>query len=330
MIRTGFAPPSALSVLVLLAPWVLAACTQAPAPAVVRGQAAVPAPPAVVEGPPPAALPAGAVAVAAGDTVYGIARRYGVPIRAVIEANDLRPPYVLRIGQRLVLPTGRYHTVKPGETAYAISRLYDVDVHGLMRLNRIKAPYTITVGQRLLLPGAYAPAAVAATTRAPVPPAPAPRRPAPEEEVLGAKPAPAKVPPPPARSAGRFAWPVVGPIISGFGPKPGGLYNDGINISGPAGAPVRAAENGVVAYAGNELRGFGNLLLVRHAGGWTTAYAHNEQLLVERGDTVKRGQIIGRVGNTGQVRTPQLHFEIRQGEKAVDPLRLLGPKPRTS
>jgi len=117
---------------------------------------------------------------------------------------------------------------------------------------------------------------------------------------------------------------VKGQIISGFGPKKGGLNNDGVNIGAPAGTNVVAADNGVVAYAGNELRGFGNLLLIRHADGWVTAYAHNDKLLVKRGDTVKRGQIIAQVGSTGSVSTPQLHFEIRKGTDPVDPLKYLG------
>ena len=126
------------------------------------------------------------------------------------------------------------------------------------------------------------------------------------------------------RGGERFLWPVKGQIISGFGPKKGGLNNDGINISAPAGTSVMAADNGVVAYAGNELRGFGNLLLIRHADGWVTAYAHNAKLLVKRGEKVKRGQAIAQIGSTGNVSAPQLHFEIRKGTDPVDPLRYLG------
>ena len=112
-------------------------------------------------------------------------------------------------------------------------------------------------------------------------------------------------------------------MVSTFGAKPGGLHNDGINIAAERGAPVRAAGDGIVAYAGNELRGFGELVLIRHDDGWVTAYGHNEDLLVDRGETVERGQIIGRVGATGSVSSPQLHFEIRKGIEAVDPLEYL-------
>lgn len=131
--------------------------------------------------------------------------------------------------------------------------------------------------------------------------------------------------PAPARASRSFLWPLRGTIISAYGSKTGGLQNDGINIAGSRGAPVRAAENGVVVYAGNELKGFGNLLLLRHADGWMSAYAHLDDFQVERGQTVQRGQSIGRLGQTGSVTSPQLHFELRRGGKAVDPRSHLGP-----
>ena len=151
------------------------------------------------------------------------------------------------------------------------------------------------------------------------------RQPTPSTPVMAAKrpTAPTAVPRPPPASGG-FVWPVKGKVVSAFGAKSKGLHNDGINISAQRGTPVRAAENGVVAYAGNELRGFGNMLLIKHAGGWITAYAHNEKLLVARGDEVRRGQIVARVGSSGSVTRPQLHFELRKGKQAVDPLKYLG------
>ncbi len=127
-----------------------------------------------------------------------------------------------------------------------------------------------------------------------------------------------------ATGNGQFGWPVQGNVISKFGATADGLRNDGINIAAPAGAPVQAAADGVVAYAGNELRGFGNMVLIRHPNGWVTAYAHNQSLTVKKGDQVKRGQTIARVGSTGNVQSPQLHFEIRKGTSAVDPMKYLG------
>ena len=133
-------------------------------------------------------------------------------------------------------------------------------------------------------------------------------------------------PTPPITSTGngQFGWPVQGKIISKYGATADGLRNDGINIGAPAGAPVVAAADGTVAYAGNELRGFGNMILIRHADGWVTAYAHNQSLTVKKGDAVKRGQTIARVGQTGNVTEPQLHFEIRKGTSAQDPMKYLG------
>ncbi len=179
----------------------------------------------------------------------------------------------------------------------------------------------------LAAPVAAAPLPAPAT----LPPAPAATPPA-TLQAAAIPVAPATQPQPPRRSSGRFAWPAQGQVISPFGSKPGGLQNDGINIALPRGAPVRAAENGVVAYAGTEIRGFGNLLLIKHDGGWMSAYGHNDQLLVKQGDKVKRGQLVAKAGATGAVSSPQLHFELRKAGGAVDPLAYLddGGDPKLS
>jgi len=288
-----------------------------------------------------AALPSGALGAAAihivqgGDTVHGVARRYGVPIRVVIDANRLSPPYVLRVGQRLEIPRPQVHVVASGDTVYGISRRYGVDTAELMRLNKMEPPYRILLGQKLVIPGpaaAYArredPTAVQ-NAALPIPrSAPRSTFQAPQSDARAlVPPAPAAqsaaIPTPPPRQGGKFLWPLQGQILSAYGPKNGGLHNDGLNIAAPRGTPIRAAENGVVAYRGNELRGFGNLLLVKHSDGWVTAYAHAEEILVQRGQRVERGQVIARVGSSGNVSQPQLHFEVRKGVRAVDPSRLL-------
>jgi murein DD-endopeptidase MepM/ murein hydrolase activator NlpD len=120
-----------------------------------------------------------------------------------------------------------------------------------------------------------------------------------------------------------FRWPARGKVVTSYGAKTNGKSNDGINIAVPEGTPVKAAEDGVVAYAGNELKGYGNLVLVRHSNGYVTAYAHASELLVKRGDTIKRGQVIAKSGQSGEVGSPQLHFEIRKGSSPVDPLQFL-------
>ena len=120
-----------------------------------------------------------------------------------------------------------------------------------------------------------------------------------------------------------FVWPLKGRVLSGFGKKAKGLRNDGINIAAPKGTPVKATGGGVVAYAGNELRGFGNLLLIKHKGGWVSAYAHNDSILVERGTEVEKGQKVATVGSTGNVSIPQLHFELRKKNRAINPISKL-------
>lgn len=281
-----------------------------------------------------APVEAGTHLIASGDTVYGIAQRYGVTTRALIDWNSLRPPYRLTIGERLRLPESRGYVVQPGDTIYAISDRFGVDRSALVRANNMRAPYAIQVGQRLQIPaGSAAPPSPSPvqTASAPVqrtvlpPPAAArvPGTPSPVATRPPAEPAPPRpattIAIPPPRAASGFIWPVEGRLLSSFGAKDNGLHNDGINIAAPRGAPVLAADNGVVAYAGQEIRGFGNLLLIKHDGGLITAYAHTDTLLVKRGDTVTRGQVIGKVGTTGGVETPQLHFEVRQGTRAVDP-----------
>ena len=125
-------------------------------------------------------------------------------------------------------------------------------------------------------------------------------------------------------SGNSFRWPVQGRIISPFGTRPDGGHNDGINFAVPQGTSVKAAENGVVAYAGSELKAYGNLVLVRHANNWVSAYAHNGAILVKRGDKVRRGQIIAKAGMTGSVSKPQVHFELRKGSRPVDPAKYTG------
>lgn len=254
-----------------------------------------------------------------GNTVYAIARLYGVPVRAIIEANSLEPPYLLRVGDSLRVPSPRVHEIDKGDTVYSISRRYGVPMNELMRANGISPPYTIVIGQILTIPQAGSTAVAVAAHETDDDDAPG--RPAAQPRATPAQ--VAALPNPPRRSGDAFEWPVRGKVILGFGRQSGGSNNDGINIAVPRGAKVAAAENGIVAYAGNELRGFGNLVLVKHADGFMTAYGHNEELLVVRGQKVRKGQVIARAGSSGNVATPQLHFEIRKGRSAVDPLRYL-------
>ena len=288
---------------------------------------------------------ASAVKVGPGDTVYALSRRHRVPVPVIIRANNLQPPYLLNVGQRIELPRGKQHKVVRGDTLYSIAGRFDVGVYELARLNDIEAPYTIkldsvlvipdtTPAQKQLSPPPIQETGTVAKKVAKAPPVLAPK-PAPRQmtkvkatgggeiAVIPPKKPPVPVQAPPPRAGKGFIWPVQGRLLSSFGVKEGGLRNDGINILAPRGTPVRAAENGVVAYAGNEIRGFGNLLLIKHSGGYITAYAHNDRLLVKRGQRVKRGQQISTVGSTGSVERPQLHFEVRKGRRPQDPKKYL-------
>jgi murein DD-endopeptidase MepM/ murein hydrolase activator NlpD len=274
--------------------------------------------------------PAKTIKAVPGDTVYKLARKHKVPLRDLIDANRLRAPYQLRAGQFLTLPLSPEYVVKRGDTLYGIAQRYGVGMFSIARANGLREPYLIRVGQSLGIPSWGTPGVAQKSQLeisksrplkiTPSNPSIVSRR----SKVLG--PAPQLSTPleePEARSSSGFVWPVNGKIISRFGAKAKGLHNDGINISTRRGTSVRAAENGVIAYAGNELRGFGNLLLIKHAGGWVTAYAHNEKLLVKRGQTIKKGQLVARVGSSGTVNSPQLHFELRRGKRAVDPQKYL-------
>ncbi|CAA2141553.1 LysM peptidoglycan-binding domain-containing protein [Hyphomicrobium sp. ghe19] len=168
-------------------------------------------------------------------------------------------------------------------------------------------------------------APVQANATQPTRPTPTEQKPSPpEEKVAVAVPsAVAEGAASSANNSGKLRWPTIGKIVAGFGGRSDGTHNDGINLQVPLGTEVHAAESGIVAYAGSELKGYGNLVLLRHDNGWVTAYAHNDELLVKRGDKIKRGQVIAKAGKTGSVDQPQVHFELRQGSKPVDPMPYL-------
>lgn len=267
---------------------------------------------------------ASSVMVRKKDTVYGIARKYGVPIRDLIKSNRLRPPYALKIGQRLRLPPAPFHHVRKGDTLYSISRKYNVDLPALIRTNKLRKPYGLKIGQRLSLPGSLV------SKPQTIKVAKSTKKTTRKWSKINYKPKKVSksysktlLPTPKARSSSKFLLPLKGSIISKFGAIGKGRHNDGINIKAKRGTKVKAAENGVVAYAGNAIKGFGNLLLIKHSGGWMTAYAHNNELKVKKGAKVKRGQVISTVGSSGSVTSSQLHFEIRKGKRARNPLKYI-------
>ena len=228
----------------------------------------------------------------------------------------------------------------------SIARRNHVPVAELARANNLDPSAKLSLGMKLTVPGAKTAAAAPARSLSPLHPSSRSprlrrrrhqdgrsRRPA-AERAAGSghhecpKRSPSSSTPPikPSEATGAlptFRWPVRGKVITSYGAKTNGKSNDGINLAVPEGTPVKAAEDGVVAYSGNELKGYGNLVLVRHSNGYVTAYAHASELLVKRGDTIKRGQIIAKSGQSGEVGSPQLHFEIRKGSSPVDPLQFL-------
>lgn len=315
----------------------LASCTGygpvTPAPVEIRG---APTGTGTIAGPVPELLPsrsqpapraANYLTVRPGQSLGGIAHSYHVPAREIIAANHLKPPYKIEIGARLLIPgdsapvpeTATEHTVAPNvATERVASRPRDVIP--------LDGPAPSKLGATPP-PASSAAAAVAA-------------------EVARESERPSRTEPPPAGvkarflgkheevehadaalHGGRFPWPVQGRVVGNYGSGAGGAHNDGVNIAAARGTPIRAIEGGVVAYAGNELRGYGNLVLVKHPDGLISAYAHCDELLVKKGDKIGSGQVIGRVGSSGGVSEPQLHFELRRGKRPVDPREFLGPAP---
>ena len=231
-----------------------------------------------------------------GDTLLSIARRNHVSVTELARANNIDPSAKIKLGMKLTVP--RAKTAADGHAAQ---------------------PATVAAAQPA---AALAPPATRMAAAAGAPPQSARLAQATTKVEENSAEAPAKA----ADATGAlptFRWPVRGKVITSYGAKTNGKANDGINLAVPEGTPVKAAEDGVVAYSGNELKGYGNLVLVRHANGYVTAYAHASELLVKRGDTIKRGQIIAKSGQSGEVGSPQLHFEIRKGSSPVDPIQFL-------
>jgi murein DD-endopeptidase MepM/ murein hydrolase activator NlpD len=306
-----------------------------PAPVFQRGGAE----PIVALPPPPP--PRQVIVVRRGQTLGGVAQTYHVPKSAIIAANGLKPPYELVAGARLVIPGagGPVHQAMgspPGGSVVAATPL--------------PPPHAESLAPPPQMPAAGPPPAAAHASPDIIPldgPLPTQAASAPPTTLTPPKPGAAS---PPAGqpsvqasvsaesgqgsngqgTAGRFPWPVRGRVLANYGNMPGGGHNDGINIAAPRGTPVRSIDAGTVAYVGNEVKGYGNLVLIRHANGWISAYAHLDDLTVKPGDTIATGQVIAKVGDSGGVPEPQLHFELRRGKKPVDPKEFLTPAPSAS
>jgi murein DD-endopeptidase MepM/ murein hydrolase activator NlpD len=267
-------------------------------------QLIIPRPTAIAAAPAPAVAPSKPVAVAAaaaaptgvhfvnrGDTLMSIAHRNHIPVAELARANGLEPNAKLKLGMKIAVPT-RGAVAAAGEAPAAVAAAPAAATAPTAKVAAVEP-----VQKARLAQATTTPEEVAAD------------QPVKAAEATGALPT--------------FRWPVRGRVITSYGAKTNGKQNDGINVAVPEGTPIKAAEDGVVAYSGNELKGYGNLILVRHANGYVTAYAHASELMVKRGDAIKRGQVIAKSGQSGEVGSPQLHFEIRKGSTPVDPLQFL-------
>ncbi len=274
-----------------------------------RQTAAVAAPASAPVLAPPASKPVAAAAapsnvhiVNRGDTLMSIARRNHVPVAELARANNLDTSARLSLGMKLTVPGAKSAAAAP--VAPVMQPV--VAAAPVQPVATVAAPATkmAAVVQPQSARLAQATTNVAVEEK-------------PVVEAAAVKPSEA------TGALPTFRWPVRGKVITSYGAKTNGKSNDGINLAVPEGTPVKAAEDGVVAYSGNELKGYGNLVLVRHSNGYVTAYAHASELMVKRGDPIKRGQIIAKSGQSGEVGSPQLHFEIRKGSSPVDPLQFL-------
>jgi lipoprotein NlpD len=267
-----------------------------------------------------------------GDSLRSISARTGAGSEAIARANNIPAPFVIRVGQKLAIPGGRYHLVREGETGIAIAVAYGVDWSRIIAVNALSEPYILRTGQRLLIPVTGPETIEERAARfhldLDVDDIVTGGQPAIAEKASPAKPtassarvlAPTTPIEAPARLKGGFQWPVNGRLVKRFGPGGSGERNDGIKIAVPLDTPVLAAADGVVAYVGADIPALGGLVILRHGDGWTTVYGHAGQLLVQRGQAVKKGQMIALSGNSGFADRPEVHFEIRQGRTPVDPV----------
>ncbi len=237
-----------------------------------------------------------------GENLYSISRKTNAPLREILIVNNIQAPYKIYPNQKLIIPKPKTHLVKKGDTLYSISRKYQTDIYAISKINKIKNLNALNTGQKLIIPRLNKLST---------------------DKNIKKKKTNIKIKKSKQLDKIKFKWPLKGKIIARFGSDKPGFHNDGINIISPPGKSVTAAMTGKVIYIGNEIPGYGNLILLKHSKNWITAYAHLKETKLIKGSVVKQGQIIGTVGKTGNVNKTQLHFEIRRGKVAVDPLNYL-------
>ena len=244
-----------------------------------------------------------------GDNLYSISKKFNIPIQKIIKSNKIKSPFKIFPNQKIFLPRNKVYTVKKGDTLYSISRKFKTDLFSLSILNKLDNVNQIKVNQKILIPDSILkPKKIKQKEK--------PLQKTENQKIVKKKIFPKKL-------DLDFIWPVKGKILNGFGSLTPGFFNDGINISSTLGTSVKASLEGEIVYSGNEIPGYGNLILIKHSKNWITAYAHLEKIVKKKGNYVKKGETIGLVGKTGNVSEVQLHFEIRKGKEAVNPLKYL-------
>lgn len=238
-----------------------------------------------------------------GENLFIISEKFNISLKSLIKVNNVRAPYKIFPGQKLLIPKKMIHVIQKGDTLYSISRKYRVDRSSLFKINGIKPNQKIYVGDSIVIPIKEKKKYQQRIRKE-----------------LNIKPKHSKKI---ASTKLSFIWPARGKIILGFGKIKSGFHNDGINIKSDENSPVIASETGEIIYTGNEIPGYGNLILIKHKNNWVTAYSHLKQIIYKKGQVVRKGQKIGKVGKTGNVDEPQLHFEIRKGKKAINPKKFL-------
>ena len=244
-----------------------------------------------------------------GDNLYSISKKFNIPIQKIIKSNKITSPFKIFPNQKIFLPRNKVYTVKKGDTLYSISRKFKTDLFSLSVLNKLNNVNQIKVNQKILIPEyILKPKKIKQKEK--------PSQKTENKKIIKKKLLTNKV-------DTDFIWPVKGKILNNFGSETPGFFNDGINISSNLGTSVKASLDGEIVYSGNEIPGYGNLILIKHSKNWITAYAHLEKIVKKKGNYVKKGETIGLVGKTGNVSEVQLHFEIRKGKEAVNPLKYL-------
>ncbi len=251
-----------------------------------------------------------------GDNLYLISKKYNITISKLINFNNIDSPYKIFPNQKIFIPKKRTHVVKRGDTLYSISRKYRTDVFTVSRFNNLKNVNQIYTNQKLIIPDQFERKKKVVRNSKKNEAKKEKKRIVVEKKKYKKKINRQKI-------NETFIWPVEGKILSKYGSNDPGFFNDGINIESASGNDVKASSGGEIVYSGNEIPGYGNLILIKHSKNWITAYAHLKKIYKKKGALVKKGESIGAVGNSGNVKIPQLHFEIRKGKEAVDPLKYL-------